>query len=110
MYKITNIELLGTDYTVADAKGNVIKTIQIVPATEILDTALGEYNTKDFTSYSDYINKSIATLTGFETVEPTKTLWFATSNDEVVLAELIEYAVKNGYDKIILEHLEDLGE
>ena len=110
MYKITNIELLGTDYTVADAKGNVIKTIQIVPATEILDTALGEYNTKDFTSYSDYINKSIATLTGFETVEPTKTLWFATSNDEVILAELIEYAVKNGYDKIILEHLEDLGE
>src|SRR5271166_3504029 len=108
MFKITNIELLGTDYTVADSKGTVIKTIQIVPATEILESALGEYNTKDFTSYSEYIDKSIATLTGFEKVDPTKTLWFATSDDEVVLAELIEYAVKNGYDKIILEHLEFL--
>jgi hypothetical protein len=110
MYKITNIELLGTDYTVADSKGNVIKTIQIVPATEILDTALGEYNIQNFTSYRDYLDKSIATMTGFEKVDPNRVLWYATSYDEVVLSELIEYAVKNGYDKIILEHLEPLAD
>jgi len=107
MYKITNIDQLGTTYTVADANGTLIKTIQIIPQTEILESALGEY-TEAFGSYTEYLDKSIATLEGFDQVNPTRVLWFASVDDEVILADLIEYAVKNGYDKIILEHLEPL--
>jgi hypothetical protein len=105
MYKITNIETLGTDYTVADQKGNIIKTIQVIPHTEILEAALGKY-TEDFDSLQIYLDKSIAVLAGFEEVDPYKVLWYATLNEEVVLTEIIEYAIKNGYDKIILEYLE----
>jgi hypothetical protein len=107
MFKSTNIETLGTDYTVADQKGNVIKTIQVIAHTDILEAALGAYN-EGFESLQSYLDKSIAVLAGFESVDPNKILWFATTDDEVVLAELIEDAIKNGYDKIILEHLEDI--
>lgn len=30
MFKITNVEDLGIDYTVADPDGNILKTIQII--------------------------------------------------------------------------------
>lgn len=107
MIKITDIQTLGTDYTVADQKGNVIRTVQVIPHTEILDTALGVYDETVHGSYSQYLENSIAMLFGFEEVSPYKIYWFSTYDEEVVLADLIEYAIKNGYDKIILEHLED---
>ena len=107
MYKITNVEQLGTTYTVSDAYGNLIKTIQIIPHTEILESTFGEY-TEAFGSFTDYLEKSTEVLEGFELVNPNTVLWYATSDEEVVLADIIEYAVKNGYDKIILEHLESL--
>ena len=106
MYKITNVETLGQDYTVTDTSGKFLKTIQIIPQFEILDAALGEY-TEEFGSFSEYLEKSIAVMTGFEDINPTTVLWYATTDKEVVLAEVIEYAIRNGYDKIILEHLED---
>jgi hypothetical protein len=37
-------------------------------------------------------------------------MWYATPDEEVVLSEIIEYAIKNGYDRIILEHLEETDE
>ena len=107
MYNITNIEELGTDYTVSDiGSGEVLKTIQVITYSEILEAIMGEY-TDEFESYSDYLKKSIALMTGF-VPDLYKTLWYATSEEEVVLAEIIQYAILNGYDKIILEHLEDL--
>jgi hypothetical protein len=107
MYKTTNIETLGQDYVVSDQNGKILRTIQLIPQDEILEAALGVY-TENFTSLASYIEKSIAVLTGFEGLDPTRVLWHATTDDEVVLPDLIEYAVKHGYDKIILEHLEDL--
>lgn len=47
-------------------------------------------------------------MTGFNVDSPTKILWYATLDEEVVLANVIEYAIANGYDKIILEHLVEL--
>ena len=41
MYKITNIETLGTDYTVANQDGKIIKHVQIIAHTDILNAALG---------------------------------------------------------------------
>lgn len=108
MIKITDIQTLGTDYTVADQNGNIIRTVQVIPHTEILDAALGKYDEKVHGSYSQYLQSSIAVLIGFEEVNPYKVYWFSTSDEEVVLADIIEYAIKNGYDKIILEHLEDV--
>lgn len=107
MFKITDILSLGEDYTISDSTGKVINTIQVIPLTELLEAALGPY-TEEFGSYESYMEKSIATLSGFDEVDPTKVLWYATEDDEVVLSELIEYAVNHNYDKIILEHLEEI--
>jgi hypothetical protein len=104
MFKITDLLSLGTEYTVADQKGNVLNSIQVIPQTEILEAALGEY-TDEFGSISSYLERSIAVLSGFENIDPGKVLWYATEDEEVILADIIEYAVNNGYDKIILEHL-----
>lgn len=109
MYKITNIDTLGTDYTVADQNGKVIKNIQIIPHTEILEAALGEYN-DSFGSIKNYLEKSIAVLEGNEDIDINKVYWYSTEDDEVALAEIIEYAINNGYDKIILEHLDPVDE
>jgi len=107
MYKITDITSLGTDYTIADPSGHIVSTIQVIPFTELLSATLGPY-TSDFGSYSSYLEKSIALLSGFDEIDPHRVLWFATSEDEVALSEIIEYAVKNDYNKIILEHLEEI--
>ena len=108
MYKTTNIESLGSDYTVADGKGNIINTIQVVTHTDIQEAAIGEYSPLKFTSFNDYLEKSIEVLTGFDAVDPRRVLWYTTSEEEIVLSDIIEYAVKHGYDRIILEHLDDL--
>jgi len=106
MYKITDILSLGTEYTVADPKGDVIGTIQIIPYDDILSATQGSYIFES-ESYQAYIDESISILSGFEEIDPTKVLWYATTEDEVVITEIIEYALLNGYDKIILEHLEE---
>lgn len=106
MFKITDILSLGSDYTVSDSEGKVIKTIQVIPLTELLAAALGPY-TDEFGSYETYMEKSIATLSGFDDVDPTKVLWYATEENEVALSEIIEYAIRHNYNKIILEHLEE---
>jgi len=105
MFKITDLLSLGTEYTVADTKGNILDSIQVIPHTEILEAALGPY-TDDFGGYANYLEKSIAVLSGFDEIDYSKVYWYATEDEEVILADIIEYAVKNGYDKIILEHLE----
>ena len=107
MFKITNIDSLGANYTVADQAGNVIKTIQVIPHTEILEAALGPFDYESG-SIQSYLDKSVAVLSGTETVDPNRVLWYATADEEVVLSEVIEYAIRHGYDKIILEQLDDL--
>lgn len=106
MFKITNIDTLGAVYTVTDQAGNPIKTIQVVTHTDILEAALGRF-APEFGSIKAYLDKSIATLAGTDEVDPYKVLWYATTDEEVVLSEVIEYAIQNGYDKIILEHLDE---
>jgi hypothetical protein len=107
MFKITNIESLGSDYTITDQTGKLIKTIQVIPHTQILEAALGTF-TEDFGSISSYLENSIAVLSGCDKVDQYKVLWYATTKEEVILSEIIEFAIQNGYDKIILEHLEEL--
>lgn len=108
MYKITDILSLGTDYTVADRNGNVIKTVQVVTAQEILDAALGPYSEDIFESYSSYLEKSVKVLSGFEEINPLSVLWYATKDEEVALSSIIEFAIKHNYDRIILEHIDEL--
>ena len=106
MYKNTNVLSLGTDYTIADRSGKVLKTIQIMTQADILNAALGPY-TDDFGSFDEYLEKSIKVLSNFETVNHNKILWYSSVTEEVVLAEIIEFAIKNNYDRIILEYIED---
>ena len=107
MYKITDIQSLGTEYNLSDKNGIVIKTIQIIPYTEILDAALGPYN-DSFGSYNEYLTKSIALFSGFESVDPNRVLWYASSSEEVVLADIMKAVIEGDYEKVILEYLEDL--
>lgn len=109
MFKITNIESLGNNYTITDQVGNLIKTIQVVTHNDVLNASLGKF-TPAFSSVAAYLEKSIAVLEGYEEVDPNKVLWYATYDEEIILSDVIEYAVQNDYDKIILEHLEDLDE
>jgi hypothetical protein len=106
MYKTTDVLSLGTEYTVADRNGNVIKTIQVIPHTEILEAAQGAFDLEKHGSITEYLEKSIAAFTGFEGINPSKVLWYSTLEEEIVLSEIIEFAIHNGYDKIILEHLD----
>lgn len=107
MFKITNVGSLGSDYTVTDQSGNLIKTIQVLTHTDILNAALGKF-TEEFGSISNYLEKSSSVLTGYKNIDPNKILWYATFDEEVVLSDVIEFAIQNGYEKIVLEHLEDL--
>ena len=109
MYKMTNLSQLGSEFTVSDQNGTAIGKIQVIPHSEILEAALGPI-TDDFASISSYLNKSIAVLEGFDAVDPYSVLWYATEDEEIILADLIEYAVNNGYNKIILEHLDPIEE
>jgi len=107
MFKITNIESLGADYTVTDQSGKHIKTIQVLTHTDILEAALGPFN-ESFKTIDSYLEQSISVLSGVDKVDPLTVLWFTTEEEEVVLSELIEYAVKFGYDKIVIEYLDPL--
>jgi len=107
MYKITHIDQLGTDYTVSDQSGKIVGSIQVIPHSEILDAALGPY-TDDFKTMQNYLAKSIEVLAGYEDVDPHSIFWYSTSEEEASLPELIEFAINHGYNKIIMEHLEEL--
>lgn len=103
---ITDIQSLGTEYTVADQNGSIIKTIQVIPMAEILSVAVGPYVEETFGTFENYVEKSRATLSGYKDIDPNSVMWFATEDEEVELADLIEHAYKHGFDKIILEHLD----
>ena len=107
MFKITDIQTLGTDYTVSNQEGKILKNIQVIPLTELYETAIGPY-TEDFGSYEAYVERFAATLSGLDGLDPYSILWFSTTEEEVALSDIIEHAIKNGYDKIILEHLDEL--
>ena len=109
MYKNTDVLSLGTEYTVADRSGKILKTIQIMTQADILDAALGPY-TEEFGTFDEYLEKSIKVLSNFEQVNHNKVLWYSSMTEEVILAEVIEFAIKNNYDRIILEYLEDQDE
>jgi len=106
MFKITNIGLLGVDYTVTDTSGKVIQTIQVVSSKEILDAALGEF-TEEFSSIDEYLEKSIKCLSGYKNSSLYTTLWWPSFDEHIDLTQIIEYAVEYGYNKIILEHLSE---
>jgi hypothetical protein len=108
MYKITNIETLGTDYTVANQDGKIIKHVQIIPHTEILNAALGPY-TDAFDSIEAYLEKSVSVLEGNEDIDPNRVYWYATEDNDVPIGDVIEYAVKHGYDIIIMEHIDPMA-
>jgi hypothetical protein len=109
MENVTDILTLGTIYTVADPKGNILGQIQIIPQSEILDATIGPYD-PSLGDFSEYLAKAKQTLTGFDDVDPLKLLWYPTYDDEIALNEIVEYAVKNGYNKVILEYMVDYEE
>lgn len=104
MYKITNIETLGEEYTVTYKNGNVINTVQVLYNTDILSAALGEYN-DTFTSITDYLTRSIEQLDGYADIDPSRVYWHITRQKELDLSTIIEHAIKHGYDKIIVEYI-----
>jgi hypothetical protein len=76
---------------------------------DILDAALGPY-TEDFGTFNEYLEKSIKVLSNFDQVDHNKVLWYSSTTEEVILAEVIEFAIKNDYDRIILEYIDNQEE
>jgi len=105
--KITNIESLGTDYSIASLDKKIIKTIQVIPFNEILDAAVGAFDPEVHGNYAKYLQKSFEALEGFDNVNPHRVLWHATTSENVDLVDVVAYALQHGYDKIILEYLSD---
>lgn len=108
MYKITDIQTLGTGYTVADMHGNVIRTIQVIPYSEILTAINGEYDISS-SLLDEYLKKAVRSLSGYEGIKQYRVYWHADSSD-TDLNSLIEYALINGYERIILEHVDKATE
>ena len=108
MSNTTDVHSLGTDYTVLDKKGNPIGNIQIITHDEILDAAIGPYDCELFESIDEYLNRSISELSGFEDVDPAKVMWFTSIQEDVVLADLVEKALRQGCNIVILEYLDML--
>lgn len=106
---VTDISSLGADYTVADMTGKIIGSVQVITFLEIVEAISGPY-TEDFGSFEAYIEQGISCLTGFDDIDPARVLWHASSEEEVDLSPVIEFAIKNGYDHIIIEYLDNLDE
>lgn len=108
MHKITNIDELGTVYTVTDRNGKILQSIQVITHDEILEAALGPWEEGD--SITEYLKNSTAVLDGFDALELHTTLWFATDDESCKLTSVFEYAIKHGYDRVILEFLEPVDD
>ncbi len=105
MYNITDISTLGKSYSIVDKDEKFIKAIRIIPHTEILNAALGEFD-ESFVSMGDYLEESIATLSGYDAIDPDKIYWLTTENETVPLEDILETAIVNDYDVIILEKID----
>ena len=116
MFNTTDVRLLGTTFTITDANGTPIRTMQVISALEITDAALGDFD-DSFENYEDYLKQSIDCLSGFAS-SPYRVLWwncegaseFATSDIELDIPKAFEHALKHGYDAIILEDVLPLNE
>jgi hypothetical protein len=106
MFKNTDVLSLGTIYTVADKNGKLIKNVQVIPYYEILNAAIGEYSETEHGTIAQYLEKSIEVLSGFDNIDPNRVMWFSSMDENVKLSELLEKAISNGYEKIIMEHIE----
>lgn len=107
MYRITDVSSLGTEYSITDSTGKIIKTIQVIQYTDILEATFGEY-TGNFSGITQYLEQAKLVLSGCDKIDPYRVFWYATDQEEVILADLVEYAIVHDYDKIILEYLEEL--
>lgn len=113
MFKITNTRQLGTIYTITDSNNDTIGTLQVMYASDILDSALGEYD-ETYTSYNEYLTKSMEYFSGYDSRQLYKTLcWtkvkspLGSDNEEMHLTQAFEYAIKHGYTTIIFEDIPD---
>lgn len=111
MFKITNTRQLGTIYTITDSNNDALGTMQVIYASDILESALGEYD-DTYTSYTEYLTKSIEYFSGQDSTQLHKTLCWTKSksplgidDDELHLTQAFEYAITHGYTTIIFEDI-----
>lgn len=107
MYKITDVQTLGAEYTVVDKHGNVIDKVQVMSQDDILEATMGLYSEEQHGSFSEYLEKSRQLLSNYDSIDQHRILWYSTTDHEVKIATIVEYAIHNGYNKIILEYIED---
>jgi len=105
MTKIVNLNTLGTEYTVCDVMGNIINSLQIISAIEIVEAGIGLFEEHDGITTQEYLDQSRSHFSGHKDIDPLKVLWWATKDAESDLTIPIEYALNHGYEKIIMECL-----
>lgn len=113
MPKLTDIRKMGITYSIVNSEGKLIDTIQIVDASEILEMGPGEYDEALFSGYDEYMKEYVSRFYGFAE-EQYRTLWW-TYNDcqdgesrRHAVADSVEYAIKYGYDNIVIESIPDI--
>ena len=109
MHKITNVDTLGDIYTVVNKTGQIMKRMRIIPYEDIQDV-IPEVQDEVFgnnEAIESYIKEASASLTRDVNIDLEKIYWHTTSEHEIMLSAIIEYAFVNGYDKIVLEHIDN---
>ena len=101
MYKITNIDTLGTEYTVANKDGKILKHVRVLQHTEKLDAVLGEYD-HTVEDMASYLERAASALSGNEDIKEHSIYWLTTEAGWS-MHDVIEHAVTYSYDVVVIE-------
>lgn len=105
MFQITNLNTLGTEYTILDNNAAITKTIRIISQEDILEAALGRYQVSEYKDYHEYMNLSLMYLEGF-VEDPLAVSWYATKEEDFDLHDAVTTAIRDGNSIVIMEILD----
>lgn len=100
---VVNLQDLGKQILVIDEDGEFVKTFRAVEEKELLNQAFGYYDPDTFITYDDYLDQSVEKFTGFGN----KNVAFLLSkNGEPNMADLIEVAINEHADFVVVEYID----
>jgi len=102
MYKITNLDTLGSEYYISDMEGKILDYIQIITAKEIINAGIGYFEDSNL-SIQEYLDQSRKHFSGYKNINPYSTLCWISKTSDYDITEIIEYAIKYDYKKVIIE-------
>lgn len=106
--KLTNVRSLGHTYTIANRKGEVVERVQLVTATQILESTNGPYEREKHGTFNNYLRKAVRKLENTGEIEYGRILWHINRDpDGVSIHDIVKQAYTDGFDTVIIEDLVD---